>query len=341
MKAALLSGPGEMAIGEVPDAVLEHPTDAVVRVVLAAICGTDVHAYRGRPSPAPGPVCGHEFVGTVEDVGADVRNVRRGDLVVAPFTFSDGTCFQCVRGLPTSCVAGGMWAVDAGGAQAEAVRVPFADGTLVRLPMDEDDERIPAILMLADVMATGHHAIQAPRRPVPQTVAVVGDGPTGLCAVLAAARAGAERIYLLGRHPGRLEIGKQFGATDVITTRGPQAHAELIEATGGVGAELVVEAAGEQEALDTALAICADGGTISVTGGPIATVDSFPRFLRNVSVAGGLTPARLYLPDLLAQVIAGDLDPSPVFDLSVPLADIDRGYRAMADRTSTKVLVRP
>lgn len=341
MKAALLNAPGELVVGELPDPVVELPTDAVVRVVAAGVCGTDLRAYTGRPGPVPGPLCGHEFVGVVEDVGAEVNTISTGDFVVAPFTFADGTCARCRRGFPTSCASGGIWAVQAGGAQAEAVRVPHADGTLVRVPMSEKDDRVPAVLALADAMATGHHAIHSARRKDPDTVAVVGDGAVGLCAVLAARAAGIERIFLLGHHENRLSIGKSFGATDVVIARGPAGHAQVLEATGGVGADLVVEAVGEPGALDDAFAVCADGGVVSLVGGPHVAVDLTHWFLRNVTITGGLTPARTYLPALLADVLAGELDPSPIFDLTVPLADVDDGYRAMTERHAIKVLVTP
>lgn len=341
MRAALLDAPGDVQVRMVPDPVVEHPTDAVVRIVAAGICGTDVRAFTGRPGPVSGPDCGHEFVGVVVDVGADVATLTRGDLVVSPFMFSDGTCGPCTRGVFTSCRAGGLWSVQARGAQADAVRVPLADGTLVRVAMDERDERIPAVLTLADVMATGHHGIHAAGRPVPATVAVVGDGAVGLCAVLAARRAGAERVFLLGHHEDRLRIGAGFGATDLITDPGPEGRARVIEATGGVGADLVVEAVGEQDALETATAVCADGGVLSLVGGPHGTTDLLGCFLRNVTITGGVAPARAYLPGLLAEVLAGELDPSPVFERSVPLSAIASGYRAMVDRQAVKVLVTP
>ncbi|WP_040798016.1 zinc-binding dehydrogenase [Nocardia higoensis] len=340
MKAVMLTSPGELEVTEVPDARLENPADAVVRIVAAGICGTDLRAFAGRPGPVPGPACGHEFVGVVEEIGPEVRTLRRGDLVVAPFMFADGTCHHCVRGVPTSCRSGGMWAIAAGGAQAEAIRVPFADATLVTVPMDERDERIPAVLALADVMATGHHATAGARALGPSaTVAVLGDGAVGLCAVLAARRAGARRIFLVGRHESRLHTGKIFGATDLVTTRGDEARAQIMEATDGIGVDLVIDGVGEQDALDTASAVCADGGTLSLVGGPHGGLDLMSCFLRNVTVTGGLTPARRYLPELLGEVVAGRLDPGPVFDRSVTLDAAAEGYLAMARRQATKVLI--
>lgn len=341
MRAAILRGAGDLGVDTVPDAAVEAPTDAVVRVVAAGICGTDLRGYAGQPGPVQGPRCGHEFVGVVAETGTDVRALRRGDLVVSPFMFSDGVCGPCGRGVPSSCRSGGMFGVDAGGGQAEAVRVPFADTTLVAVRASAEDERVPALLALADVMATGTHAVASAGLHRGATVAVVGDGAVGLCAVLAAHRAGAERVFLLGRHPRRLEIGKAFGATDLVTARGEEAHAAIAEATGGVGVDLAVDAVGEQPALDTAMAVVADGGSLALVGGPHGGVNAVLCFLRNVKVVGGLAPTRAYLPALVDQVLSGALDPSPVFDLAVSLDDVDSGYRAMADRSATKVLVRP
>ncbi|MDQ2588089.1 zinc-binding dehydrogenase [Saccharothrix yanglingensis] len=341
MRAAILHAPGDLRVETVPDPVIEQPTDAVVRVVAAGICGTDLRGLAGHPGPVRGPRCGHEFVGVVEDTGSDVRGLRVGDLVVSPFQFSDGACAACTRGVPSSCRSGGMFGVDANGGQAEAVRVPFADATLVQVAADPGDDRLPGILALADVMSTGTHALASAALPAGATVAVVGDGAVGLCSVLAARRAGAERIFLFGRHENRLEVGKSFGATDFVTARGDEAHAALLDATGGVGADLVVDAVGEQSALDTAMAVCADGGSVALVGGPHGGVDMMTCFLRNITVTGGLAPARTYLPGLVDDVLSGRIDPSPVFDHVVTLDDIALGYEAMAARTATKVLVRP
>lgn len=339
MRAAVLRGPGRVTVDQVPDPKIEQPTDAVVRVVASGICGTDLRGYLGRPGPVRGPRCGHEFIGVVANVGASVRSIRPGELVVAPFMFSDGECHHCVHGAQSSCARGGMFGVAAGGAQAEGVRVPFADGTLVPVPFDEYDERIPAVLTLADVMATGQHAVHTGGRPTPKTMAVVGDGPVGLCAVLAASRLGIERIFLLGHHEDRLRIGQKFGATDLVSLRGAEGRAQVIDATGGAGAGLVVEAVGEQDALDTAMAICVDGGAISVVGGPHGTLDSTACSSRNITVRSGPVPVRAYLPALLGEVIAGKLDPSAVFDRTLNLADVGHGYQAMVDRKATKVLI--
>jgi threonine dehydrogenase-like Zn-dependent dehydrogenase len=342
MRAAVLSGPGQLTVERVPDPRVEFPADAVVRVVAAGICGTDLRGYRGLPGPVRGPRCGHEFLGVVTDAGSAVTTARPGTMVVAPFMFSDGTCAQCRRGMPASCPEGGMWGVAGDGGQAEAVRVPFADATLLPVPMDENDERLPAVLALADVMATGHHAMHAVR-PLPEhaTVVVVGDGAVGLCSVLAARAAGAEPILLIGHHQARGEIGTRFGATEVVTARGAEAVEQVRRSTAGVGADLVAECVGDQVALDTATAICADGGVLSLVGGPHAVLDTGAVFRRGLTVTGGLAPARRYLPRLLDEVLAGRLDPGPVFDHTVSLAQVGEGYAAMNARQVTKVIVRP
>jgi hypothetical protein len=234
-----------------------------------------------------------------------------------------------------------MWGVAGDGGQAEAVRVPFANATLFPVPMDEHDERLTAVLALTDVMATGHHAVHAARLPERATVVVVGDGAVGLCSVLAARAAGAGRILLLGHHPARGEIGIRFGATEAVTVCGPEAVDQVLEATAGVGADLVAECVGDQAALDTAIAVCADGGTLSLIGGPHAALDTRTLFRRGLTVTGGLAPARRYLPRLLDEVLVGRLDPAPVFDRTVSLAQVGEGYAAMNARQATKVAVRP
>ncbi|MGZ3146175.1 zinc-binding dehydrogenase [Lentzea chajnantorensis] len=344
MRAAVLRGKHELTVETVPDAALRAPGDAVVRVVVAGICGTDLHGYHGLPGPVTGPRCGHEFVGVVEDVGTEVATLRPGMMVVAPFNFADGTCSACQAGVHSACAAGGMFGVDGDGAQAEAVRVPFADATLVAVPVDEDDERLPSLLALTDTMATGLHAVRTGRVTPGSSVAVLGDGPVGMCAVLAAREAGAGRIILVGRHESRLGKGRDFGATDTFRAQGPESDAESVDfvraATQGLGADVVVECGGGPQAQNTAFALCRTGGTACVMGSPpIGDVTSV--FFRGITLTGGLTPARAYLPELAERVLAGTLDPGSIFDKAVSLDDIASGYEAMAARTATKVLVRP
>ncbi|KZB86505.1 zinc-binding dehydrogenase [Amycolatopsis regifaucium] len=344
MKAAVLHGKRRLTVETVPDAALRQPGDAVVRVVAAGICGTDLHGYRGLPGPVQGPRCGHEFVGVVEDVGFDVTTLRPGVMVVAPFNFADGTCPTCRIGLFSTCASGGMFGVDGDGGQAEAVRVPFADANLVAVPVDRNDERLPSLLALTDTMATGLHAVRAGRVGPGSSIAVLGDGPVGLCAVLAAREAGADRIILVGRHENRLLSGKEFGATDTFRAVGTESVAESVDfvraATQGIGADVVVECGGSPQAQTTAFALCRDGGIVCVMGAP-PIADVTPVFFRGITLTGGLTPVRAYLPDLVERVLAGTLNPGSIFDRTVSLDDIESGYEAMNARTATKVLVRP
>ncbi|MFJ5521304.1 zinc-dependent alcohol dehydrogenase family protein [Streptomyces griseoluteus] len=347
MRATVIHGPSDIRIEEVPDPVVQRPTDAVVRVVNACICGSDLWAYRGVAARQAGQRIGHEFLGVVESVGSEVHDFRPGDFVVAPFVWSDGTCDFCRGGLQTSCPHGGFWGeIGSDGGQGEAVRVPFADGTLVTLPKETmgEEKLLPALLALSDVMSTGHHAaVSAGVRPG-DTVAVVGDGAVGLCGVLAARRLGADRIIAFGRHEARTAIARTFGATDVIAERGEVAVAELKELTGGQGAHAVLEAVGTEEAMRTAISIARDGGAVGYVGVPhggSAGVDIGQMFGRNVSLRGGVAPARAYIPELLEDVLSGAIDPGPVFDRTTDLAGVPEGYRAMESRSALKVRIIP
>ncbi|MEU5764304.1 zinc-dependent alcohol dehydrogenase family protein [Streptomyces asoensis] len=345
MRATVIHGPDDIRIEEVPDPVVRHPTDAVVRVVNACICGSDLWAYRGVAARTAGQRIGHEFLGIVEAVGSEVRGFRPGDFVVAPFVWSDGTCDYCREGLHTSCPQGGFWGeVGSDGGQGEAVRVPFADGTLVQLPKDAagEEKLLPGLLALSDVMSTGHHAAVAARVRPGATVAVVGDGAVGLCGVLAAQRLGAGRIIALGRHEARTAIARGFGATDVVAERGESAIEAVKELTGGQGAHAVLEAVGTEESMRTAISIARDGGAVGYVGVPhggSAGVDISQMFDRNVSLAGGVAPARAYIPELLPDVLSGAIDPGAVFDRSVGLDGVPEGYRAMDARTALKVRI--
>ncbi|MFI5807350.1 zinc-dependent alcohol dehydrogenase family protein [Streptomyces sp. NPDC051561] len=347
MRATVIHAPGDIRIEDVPDPRLRLPTDVVVRVLRACICGSDLWAYRGESARQPGQRIGHEFLGVIEEAGAEVRAFKAGDLVVAPFVWSDGTCDFCAEGLMTSCPQGGFWgSVGSDGGQGEAVRVPLADGTLVKLPADaaSDDRLLTALVTLADVMGTGHHAaVGAAVRPG-LTVAVVGDGAVGLCGVLAAKRLGADRIIAMGRHRARTDLARTFGATDVVATRGDEAVAAVRELTGGQGAHSVIEAVGTEQSMRTAVALTRDGGAIGYVGVPHGSatgLDLGVMFGRNIALRGGVAPVRAYLPELLTDVLNGTIDPSPVFDLTVGLDGVPDGYKAMDARTALKVLVKP
>lgn len=341
MRAAVFEGPGNVRVQTVPDPQVEVPTDALVRITHAGICGSDLWSYRGYGSRAPGQRIGHEFVGVVEAVGADVSTVKPGDVVVSPFVWSDGVCDYCRAGLQTSCEGGGVWGEPGSdGAQGEAVRVPYADGTLVIVPksLHGAEERV---LPLADVMSTGHHAAVSAGVRGGSRVAVIGDGAVGLCAVMAARRLGAQRVLILGHHSARLKLAWDFGATDVVSGRGEAAVEEVMALTGGVDA--VLECVGAQGAFDTAIAIIRDGGTIGYVGVPHAVdgLDIGRLFGRNIGLRGGAAPTRAYIPTLLTDVINGTLDASPIFDLTIGLDEVSAGYQAMDNRSALKVLIRP
>lgn len=345
MRATVIHGPFDIRVEEVPDPRIVEPTDAVVRVTHACVCGSDLWAYQGVAKRTPGQRIGHEFLGVVEAVGAAVRTVRKGQAVVAPFVWSDGTCEFCAEGLQTSCPAGGFWGqVSSDGGQGEAVRVPHADGTVVPLPDGLDDPTLVKILALSDVMSTGHHAAVSAGVAKGATVAVVGDGAVGLCGVLAAQRLGAGRIIAMGRHEVRTDLARRFGATDVVSARGDDAVEAVKELTKGLGADAVIEAVGTEQSMRTAIRIARPGrrvGYVGVPHGGSAGVDISTMFDANVGLCGGVAPARAYIPELLADVLAGRLDPSPVFDVSVDLDGVPGGYAAMHERTALKVLVRP
>ncbi|MFE5515062.1 zinc-dependent alcohol dehydrogenase family protein [Streptomyces sp. NPDC056529] len=345
MRATVIHGPNDIRIEEVPNPVVRHSTDAVVRVVNACICGSDLWAYRGVASRMAGQRIGHEFLGIVEETGSEVRDFRPGDFVVAPFVWSDGVCDFCREGLHTSCPQGGFWGeVGSDGGQGEAVRVPFADGTLVQLPRETagEEKLLPSLLALSDVMSTGHHAAVAAGIRPGATVAVVGDGAVGLCGVLAAQRLGADRIIALGRHEQRTAIARRFGATAVVAERGEAAVEAIKELTGGQGVHAALEAVGTEESMRTAISITRDGGSVGYVGVPhggSAGVEIGQMFNRNVSLVGGVAPARAYIPELLPDVLSGAIDPGLVFDRTIGLDGVPEGYRAMDNREALKVRI--
>jgi threonine dehydrogenase-like Zn-dependent dehydrogenase len=344
MRATVMYSAGDVRIENVPDPTIIDPTDALVRVTRACICGSDLWPYRTLEPSGTGRRMGHEAIGVVEAVGAGVRTLKTGDLVVMPFAYSDGTCAFCHEGLQTSCVHGGFFGIgEVAGAQAEAVRVPLADGTLFPLPVGEDDALIPSLLTLSDVMGTGHHAAVAAKVGPGKAVAVVGDGAVGLCGVIAAKRLGAERIIILGRHPGRIALAREFGATDVVSERGDEAVERVRALTGGYGAHSVLECVGLGQAMRTAIEIARPGGAVGRVGLPEdeAMPASQPAFFHNVTVSGGPAPVRAYIEDLLPDVLEGRIEPGRVFDRVIGLDEVPDGYRAMNDREAIKVMVKP
>ena len=334
-----MHGAGDVRIESVPDARLSEPTDALVRVTRACICGSDLWPYKKMEPDETGRRMGHEFVGVVDAAGADVRTVKPGDVVVAPFAWSDGTCVFCQEGLHTSCLHGGWWGgTELDGGQGESVRVPQADGTLVVLPVGEDDALMPSLLTLSDVMGTGHHAALAARVGPGKTAAVVGDGAVGLCGVIAARRLGAEQIIILGRHPDRIALAKDFGATDVVSERGDEAVERVRELTNGFGAHSVLECVGHDLSMTTALAIARPGGAVGRVGVPqheqIPT--TVKTFFDNVTIDGGPAPARAYIEELMPDVLEGRIEPGRVFDRIIDLDQVPSGYQARTTATRSR-----
>ena len=344
MRATVMYAAGDVRVESVPDAELVEPTDALVRITDACICGSDLWPYKSMERGDVGRRMGHEAIGVVEAVGSDVRKVKEGDLVVMPFAFSDGTCVFCREGLHTSCVHGGFFGTtEVDGAQAEAVRVPQADGTLVKLPVSEDDALMPSLLTLSDVMGTGHHAAVTARVSRGKTVAVVGDGAVGLCGVVAARRLGAEQIIIMGRHPDRVALAREFGATDVVSERGEEAVERVRELTDGFGVHSVLECVGLEQSELTAIEIARPGGAVGRVGVPQEETmpASQPAFYNNISVGGGPAPVRAYIDELLPDILDGRIEPGRVFDRIASLDEVPDGYRAMDEREAIKVMVEP
>jgi len=343
MRATVMYAAHDVRVETVPDPRIVEPTDALVRVTRACICGSDLWPYNSMPASETGNRMGHEFIGLVEAVGSDVHAVKKGDLVVAPFAWSDGTCEFCQQGLQTSCIHGGWWGgTELDGGQGEAVRVPLADGTLFVLPVGPDDALMPSLLTLSDVMGTGHHAALRAQVGPGRIAAVVGDGAVGLCGVIAARRLGAEQIVMLGRHADRIALARKFGATDVVSERGDAAIERVRELTGGLGAHAVLECVGHGEAMRTAVGIARAGGAVGRVGVPQEpTIPSAqPSFYDNITIAGGPAPVRAYMQELLPDVLEGRIEPGLVFDRVTHIDGVPDGYRAMNDRESIKVMIK-
>jgi threonine dehydrogenase-like Zn-dependent dehydrogenase len=345
--ATLIHGDHDIRFEEVPDPVLTTGTDAIVRVVASCVCGSDLWPYRGVIKGS-GRI-GHEFVGVVEKIGADVASVKVGDFVIAPFYVCDFTCVNCRNGFSTSCLQGSWWGGDdrqghpADGGQGELIRVPLADGTLAVVPGPVDDALVPHLLTLSDVMGTGHHAAVSAGVQTGDTVVVVGDGAVGLCAVLAASRLGASRIVAMSRHASRQELARQFGATDVVEERGEDGIQVIRDLFDGVGADRVLECVGTAEAMRQATGSTRPGGQVGYVGVPHLNPEMKlrPLFTTNVGIRGGVAPVRNYVAELLPEVLDGRLKPGAVFDLELPLSEVADAYAAMDERRAIKVLLRP
>jgi threonine dehydrogenase-like Zn-dependent dehydrogenase len=341
MRAAVFNEPRSISVTERPDAAIAEPTDAVVRVALACVCGSDLWYYRGD-SPFPAGPIGHEFIGVVEDVGADVNNVKKGDFVIAPFAYSDGTCPHCRHGITSACATGGFFPMNGDGGQGEAVRVPLADGTLVQVPgSGHSDEMLASLMTLSDVLCTGHHAAVCAAVKPGDTIAVVGDGAVGLSGVLAAKRIGADRIIALSRHAVRQQLAREFGATDIVEKRGEEATEAVMELTAGVGVDATLECVGTGQAMETALSIARPGSMVGYVGVPHGVeLPVSQMFYKNKGVLGGSAPARAYIPELLDDVLEGRINPGLVFDYTTDLDGVADAYAAMDERRAIKSLLR-
>ncbi|TFD07475.1 zinc-dependent alcohol dehydrogenase family protein [Cryobacterium sp. TMT1-66-1] len=349
MLATVIYGERDVRLEEVPEPVLSTGGDAIVRVVAACVCGSDLWPYRGiAPTKEPHRI-GHEFVGIVEAIGADVSTIKVGDFVIAPFYDCDGTCVNCQNGVSTSCLNGGWWGAEdqlggfADGAQGERVRVPHADGSLVATPTVPSDDLVPSLLTLADVMGTGHHAAVSAGVEPGSTVVVVGDGAVGLCAILASKRLGASRIVAMSRHADRQAVAREFGATDIVEARGDEGAAAVKALFDGIGADYVLECVGTQESMDQAIRSARPGGMVGYVGVPNGGAELPIRTLfgNNVGVNGGVASVRSYVEELLPEVLSGQINPGRVFDLQLPLAEVAEAYAAMDERRAIKVLLRP
>ncbi|WP_447949050.1 zinc-binding dehydrogenase [Microbacterium aurum] len=347
MRATVMFGAGDVRVENVPDPVIQQPTDAVVRIVRACVCGSDLHPYHSMAESSTGRRMGHELIAVVEETGADVTTVRPGDFVVVPFVYSDNTCVFCGEGFQTSCQHGGFYGNGrVGGLQAERALIPQADGTLVVVPdVDPDaasDSLLASLLTLSDVYLTGYHAAHLARVQPGQTVTVVGDGAVGLSAVLAARALGAERIILMGRHTDRTDLGVEFGATDVVAERGAEGIARVMDLTDGLGSHVVIEAVGHMPAYEQSYGVVRPGGVISRVGVPQyenAPVGFASLFGKNSTLTGGVAPVRAYLEQAIPLVLDGTIEPGRVFDRIMPLADAPAAYAAMDSREALKVML--
>jgi threonine dehydrogenase-like Zn-dependent dehydrogenase len=340
MLGVVMHAPGDVRVEKRPDPVIVEPTDAILRLSATCVCGSDLWPYRGvEPGERPSPM-GHEYVGVVEEVGSEVRGIRPGQFVVGGFFASDDTCEICLAGYQSSCVRrvpiGGL------GSQAQLLRVPLADGTLVATPEPPPPELVPSLLAASDVLATGWFGAVAAEAGHGRTVAVVGDGAVGLLAVLAARQLGAERVIAMSRHAPRQELARQFGATDIVEERGDDGVARIKDLTGGLGAHSVIEAVGTQESMMQAIRSTRPGGHVGYVGvAHDVMIPGEELFFSHAHLHGGPAPVRRFLPELVDLIWRRDINPGKVFDLALPLEQAAEGYRAMDQRRAIKVLLHP
>ena len=338
MQATVLYGAGDVRFEDRADPAIVEPTDAVIRLPVTCICGSDLWPYRGIQPVSSPTAMGHEYCGFVEEVGRDVTSVKPGQFVIGSFFASDNTCPHCRHGYQTSC----QRFEPVVGAQAPHMRVPLADGTLVATRDVPDTDMIPSLLALSDVMGTGWFAADAANVKPGATVVVVGDGAVGLLGVLSAKQLGAERIIAMSRHESRQKLAREFGATDIVADRGDEGVERIKQLTNGVGADSVLECVGTQESMLQAIKATRPGGSVGYVGVPHGvSLDGQQLFFSHVRLHGGPAPVRNYLPKLIDLVFNGTINPGKVFDLVLPLAQVAEGYRAMDERRAIKTLLQP
>lgn len=339
MRGVIMDAPGTIRVDDRENPTIQEPTDAIIKVAATCVCGSDLWPYRGIEDVDHAPM-GHEYVGTVTEVGDQVSSIKVGDFVVGSFFASDNTCEICRAGYQSRCVhAEPMGAL---GTQAEYARIPHADGTLVATPGQPDADLIPSLLAASDVLGTGWFGAVAAEVGPGKTVAVVGDGAVGLLGVLAAKHLGAERIIAMSRHADRQALAREFGATDIVSERGDEGVARIKELTDGLGAHSVIEAVGTQESMMQAIRSTRPGGHVGYVGvSHDVELPGLELFFSGVHLHGGPAPVRRFLPDLIDLIWTREIDPGKVFDLALPLDDAAEGYRAMDERRATKVLLQP
>ncbi|MGN8553133.1 UNVERIFIED_CONTAM: zinc-dependent alcohol dehydrogenase family protein [Microbacterium sp. SLM126] len=337
MRGVIMYAPGDVRVEDRENPTIVEPTDAIIKLSASCICGSDLWPYRGA-EPVDHTPMGHEYVGVVTEIGAEVRTIKVGDFVVGSFFASDNTCEICQAGYQTHCVHRQPGA--ATGAQSEYCRIPLADGTLVATPGQPDEDLIPSLLAASDVLGTGWFAAVAAEAGPGKTVAVVGDGAVGLLGILAAKQLGAERIIAMSRHADRQALARQFGATDIVQERGDDGVAKIKELTGGLGAHSTIEAVGTQESMMQAIHATRAGGHVGYVGvSHDVSLDGLELFFSGVHLHGGPAPVRRFLPELIQLIWDRKIDPGVVFDLTLPLEDAAEGYKAMDERRATKVLL--
>jgi threonine dehydrogenase-like Zn-dependent dehydrogenase len=337
MLGTMLYGPGDVRFEERPEPKIEKPTDAIIKLAATCICGSDLWPYRGANQITAPQAMGHEYCGTVVEVGADVKTVKPGQFVVGSFALSDNTCPHCRRGFQSSCVQREFMS----GAQAPYARVPLADGSLVATEGVPDEDLIPSLLAVSDVLGTGWYAADAARVQPGSTAVVVGDGAVGLMGVLAAKQMGVARIIIMSRHKARQALALEYGATDIVSERGDEGIARIKELTDTIGADSVLECVGTQESMTQALAVARPGSMVGYVGVPHGVqFDGQSLFFAQVGMLGGPAPVRRFLPHLMDLVLTRKINPGKVFDLTLPLADVAEGYKAMDERRAIKTLLR-